>query len=77
MSKTAPKTLTAAQRAYEQKRADKAGMSLEKWLQSKERKQAAAAPPPPKPAVPKKPNLFSRLLERAQQPLGGKPPGSK
>lgn len=74
MSKTAPKTLTAAQRAYEQKRADKAGMSLEKWLQSKERKQAAA-PLPSKPASPKKPNLFSRLLERAQQPLGGKPPG--
>ena len=75
MTKTAPRTLTDAQRAYEQKRAAKAGMSLEKWLQSKERKQAVAAPPP-KPAAAKKPNLFSRLLERAQQPLG-KPPGPK
>lgn len=76
MTKTAPKTLTDAQRAYEQKRAAKAGMSLEKWLASKERKQAAAAPAPA-PTAPKKPNLLSRLLERAQQPLGGKPPGSK
>ena len=74
MTKTAPKALTAAQRVYEQKRAAKAGMSLEKWLASKERKQAAAPAPPP--ATPKKPNLFSRLLERAQQPLG-KPPGPK
>ena len=47
MTKTAPRTLTASQRAYEQKRAAKAGMSLEKWLESKERKQAAAAPAPP------------------------------
>ena len=76
MTKTAPRTLTASQRAYEQKRAAKAGMSLEKWLESKERKQAATAAPAPVPAVPKKPNLFSRLLERAQQPLG-KPPGRK
>ena len=75
MTKTAPRTLTASQRAYEQKRAAKAGMSLEKWLQSKERKQAAVAPAPP-PVAPKKPNLFSRLLERAQRPLG-KPPGLK
>lgn len=74
MTKTAPRTLTASQRAYEQKRAAKAGMSLEKWLESKERKQAAA--PAPAPAAPKKPSLFSRLLERAQRPLG-KPPGRK
>ena len=76
MTKTAPRTLTASQRAYEQKRAAKAGMSLEKWLESKERKQAAAAPAPAQTAAPKKPNLFSRLLERAQRPLG-KPPGRK
>lgn len=75
MTKTAPRTLTASQRAYEQKRAAKAGMSLEKWLESKERKQAAAAPAPA-PTAPKKPTLFSRLLERAQRPLG-KPPGRK
>ena len=65
-----PKTMTGAQRAYEQKRAAKAGVSLDKWLAQKERKQAAAAPPPPKPAEAKKPNLLSRLIERAHKPIG-------
>jgi hypothetical protein len=68
------KTLTEGQRAYEAKRAAKAGMSLDKWLASKQRQQetetrarlkAAEAAKPPKP-----PGLFSRLLERAQRPLG-------
>ena len=69
------KTLSAGQRAYEEKRAAKAGMTLEKWLGSKQRQQEAeqrakqkeveAAKPP------KKPGLLSRLLERAQRPLGG------
>ncbi|MCX7373224.1 MAG: hypothetical protein NTW56_12455 [Alphaproteobacteria bacterium] len=67
--------LTDGQRAYEARRAAKAGMSLEKWLAEKEKRakaeaaeaakaQAAEAP---KPA--KKPGFFSRLLERAQKPL--------
>lgn len=69
-----PKTLTEGQRAYEAKRAAKAGMSLDKWLASKQRQQeveakaklkAAEAAKPPKP-----PGFFSRLLERAQKPLG-------
>jgi len=68
------KTLTEGQRAYEAKRAAKAGMSLDKWLVSKHRQQdtearaklkAAEAVKPPKP-----PGLLSRLLERAQRPLG-------
>jgi len=68
------KTLTEGQRAYEAKRAAKAGMSLDKWLASKQRQQesavreklkAAEAVKPPKP-----PGLISRLLERAQRPLG-------
>jgi hypothetical protein len=66
--------MTEAQRAYEAKRAAKAGMSLEKWLVSKERRAAAeakeaaaAAPKPPEP--PKKPGFFGRLLEKAQKPL--------
>lgn len=73
-SKPAAKTLTEGQRAYEAKRAAKAGMSLEKWLDSKQRQQEAeqkaklkaleAAKPP------KKPGLIGRLLERAQRPLG-------
>jgi hypothetical protein len=68
------KTLTEGQRAYESKRAAKAGMSLEKWLASKERERdaeakvklkAVQATKPPKP-----PGFFGRLLERAQRPLG-------
>ncbi len=47
--------MTDAQRAYEAKRAAKAGMSLEKWMAQKEKraaaeaKEAAAAPRPPPP----------------------------
>ena len=68
-----PKTLSESQRAYEAKRAAKAGMSLEKWLAGKQRQQAAAARAKEKaveaakPA--KKPGLFARLLERAHKPL--------
>jgi hypothetical protein len=67
------KTLTEGQRAYEAKRAAKVGMSLDKWLASKERAQQAEArarekaAEPPKPA--KKPGFFGRLIERAQKPL--------
>ena len=68
------KTLTEGQRAYEAKRAAKAGMSLDKWLAAKQREQeaeakaklkATAAAKPPKP-----PGFFGRLLERAQRPFG-------
>jgi hypothetical protein len=68
------KTLTEGQRAYESKRAAKAGMSLDKWLNSKQREKeaeakaklkAVEATKPPKP-----PGFFGRLLERAQRPLG-------
>lgn len=68
-SKTAgTKILTPAQRAYEQKRAAKAGKTLEAWLELKQKRAAAeakaAAPPPPK-----KPGLIARLLDRAHKPL--------
>ena len=69
--------LTEGQRAYEAKRAAKAGMSLDKWLTQKEKRareeaataarEAAAAAEPQAPA--KKPGFFSRLLDRAQKPL--------
>jgi hypothetical protein len=68
------KTLTEGQRAYEAKRAAKAGMSLDKWLDSKQRQQEAEAKArmkvvaAAKPAKP--PGLLARLMERAQKPFG-------
>ena len=68
-----PRELSAGQRAYEERRAAKAGMSLEKWLDAKEREQSKAerarAKAAPKPA--KTPGLISRLIERAHRPLKG------
>jgi len=68
------KQMTEGQRAYEAKRAAKAGMSLDKWLANKEREREAEirarekeAAEAVKPA--KKPGFFSRLLERAEKPL--------
>lgn len=67
------KTMTEAQRAYEAKRAAKAGMSLDKWLAQKERERQAevrAAAEATKPAEPpKKPGFFQRLIDRAHKPL--------
>jgi hypothetical protein len=67
------KQLTGGQRSYEEKRAAKAGVSLEKWLSMKERdrrdearaREEAAKPPPPA----KKPGLVSRLIDLAHKPL--------
>jgi hypothetical protein len=68
-----PKTLTEGQRAYEAKRAAKAGMSLDKWLSSKQREQEAETREKQKAAEAakptKKPGLISRLLDRAHKPL--------
>jgi hypothetical protein len=68
------RTLSEGQRAYEAKRAAKAGMSLEKWLEAKQRQQEAEAKARAKAAAaakpPKKPGFLARLLERAQKPLG-------
>jgi hypothetical protein len=68
-----PKTLSEGQRIYEAKRAAKAGMSLEKWLSSKQRQQQAEIRAREKAAEavkpPKKPGLLARLLDRAQKPL--------
>ena len=68
------KTLTEGQRAYEAKRAAKAGMSLEKWLAEKDRAAAQAAKAEAKAAreakvAAKPPGFLSRLLERAHKPL--------
>ncbi|HEY4254141.1 MAG TPA: hypothetical protein VGM87_23240 [Roseomonas sp.] len=72
----AEKKLTDGQRAYEAKRAAKAGMSLDKWLADKEKREKAEAAAVAKAAreqadaaVPKKPGFFSRLLEKANKPI--------
>lgn len=69
MTKSLP-PLSDGQRAYEAKRAAKAGMSLEKWLAEKQKaalKAEKAAQAPAKPT--KKPGLISRLIDRAHKPL--------
>ncbi len=72
-SSTDPRRMTEGQRAYEARRAAKAGMTLEKWLVEKERRAreeaAAAARVESAPAPARKPGFFARLLERAQKPL--------
>ena len=74
MSKPPQRSLTDGQRAYEAKRAAKAGMSLEKWLAAKDREAAQAAraqekarQTETKPAKP--PGLIKRFLDRAHKPL--------
>jgi len=67
-----PKPMSEGQRAYETRRAAKAGMSLEKWLDSREKEKEAEVRAREQPAErpkPKKPGLFSRLMEKAQKPL--------
>ena len=68
------KQMTQGQRAYEAKRAAKAGVSLDKWMDQKARERAAeekarekAASKAAEPA--KKPGFLSRLMERATKPL--------
>lgn len=67
------KQLTEGQRSYEQKRAAKAGVSLDKWLDMREREkreetrareQAAKVT-----ATPKKPGFISRLIDLGHKPL--------
>jgi hypothetical protein len=67
-------TLSQGQRAYEAKRAAKAGMSLEKWIARKEKYAADAARAAAREAAEakkpaKKPGFFSRLLDWAHKPL--------
>lgn len=70
-SKDASKNMTPAQRAYEERRAAKAGLTLDRWLADKERRVADAArqAEPVKPVKERKPNFLSRLIDRAHKPL--------
>ncbi len=65
--------MSEGQRAYEARRAAKAGVSLEKWLKMKEREREEAERTRAKPVAPsapaKKPGFFARLIERAHRPL--------
>jgi hypothetical protein len=68
--KTPEPKMTEAQRAYETKRAAKAGMTLDKWLDAKRRDQEAEKRAQVKAATPpKKPGLLSRLIDRAHKPI--------
>ena len=68
-----PSELTEGQRAYEARRAAKAGMSLEKWLVEKDRRArieaAEAAREAEAEKKPEKKGWFGRLLDKAHQPL--------
>ena len=63
------KTMSPAQRAYEEKQAKKAGKTIDAWLKDKQKRATDAAKPAPPPPPPKKPGLISRLLDRAHKPL--------
>ena len=68
------KTMSEGQRAYEQKRAARAGMTLEKWLEAKEKQAQEEAREQERAAkaaarATRKPGLLSRLLDRAHKPL--------
>jgi hypothetical protein len=66
-----PKRMTEGQRAYEQRRAEKAGKSLDSWLDQKrkQRDEEAKQEAAPSAATRKKPGLIRRLLDRAHKPL--------
>jgi hypothetical protein len=64
--------MSESQRAYEAKRAAKNGMSLDKWLQSKEREKQEATAAKLPPAPPKPQGFFSRLMDRAHKPIKSK-----
>jgi hypothetical protein len=68
--------LTEGQRAYEARRAAKAGMTLEKWLVEKEKRAKAEAAEAAKDAElaakavqPEKKGWLGRLLDKAHMPL--------
>ncbi|MGK7861908.1 hypothetical protein [Falsiroseomonas sp. E2-1-a4] len=76
MAKTEVKAevLTEAQRAYEARRAAKAGMSLDKWLAEKARlrraeESAAKLAEAAKVQEPEKKGWFGRLMDRAHKPI--------
>ena len=62
--------------AYEARRAEKAGMPLDKWMAQKERRaeaerraEQAAAEQARRDAAPGRPGLLRRLIDRAHRPI--------
>ena len=65
-------TLSKGQQAYEARRAEKAGMGLEKWMAEKDKRVQAereAVQRAHKKAAPAKPGLLRRLLDKAHRPI--------
>lgn len=67
---------SAAKQAYEARRAEKAGMALDKWMAQKERRAEAdrqagraAAEQARRKAEPGRPGLLRRLIDRAHRPI--------
>ena len=64
--------MTDGQRAYEAKRAAKAGMSLDQWMAQKTREREEAErsrAEEARAAQPKKQGFLSRLLDKAHKPI--------
>lgn len=67
-----PVTAISGKQAYEARRAEKAGMGLEKWMAEKDRRVQAereAVQRARKLTEPRKPGLLRRLLDRAHRPI--------
>lgn len=67
-----PAAGSKGKQAYEARRAAKAGMNVDKWMAEKERRAKAereAELLAHKKAVPAKPGLLRRLLDKAHRPL--------
>lgn len=70
IAKAAP--ASAGKQAYEARRAAKAGMNVDKWMAEKDRRAKAerdAELLAQKKAVPPKPGLLRRLLDKAHRPI--------
>ncbi len=72
-----PQSASKGKQAYEARRAEKAGVGLEKWMADKQRRvqaerdaeQRARKAATTQNASKKKPGLLRRLLDRAHRPL--------
>lgn len=63
------KDMTEGQRAYEARRAAKAGQSLDAWLAGKRRAEQEAVRSGEAAEKKRAPGFFSKLLDRAHAPL--------